>query len=129
MSAAKYVLELEIPILPRLPNQLLGSHWRTRASHADKWRRIIAEQVALAGGPVEPLKRAKLTFIRRSTKRPDHDGLVGGFKAIQDSLVRAGVLVDDTHEVIGVPTYDHEKVGPKCGGIFIRIEQLTEEKA
>lgn len=117
-----YILELDIKVLPRLPNQLLGSHWRTRAGHANKWQTIIFKETAHCR-PNEPLKRAKLTCVRKSTRRPDFDGLVGSFKAVIDSLVKAGVLLDDTHEVIGVPHYDHEKVGANRGGIFVRVEE------
>lgn len=119
-----YILELHIQILPRLPNQLLGARWQTRAGHAKKWRDIIAKEVALAGRPDSPLKRAKLRCVRKSTQRADYDGIVGSFKACIDSLVKCGVLIDDTHEVIGVPEYDHEKVGPKRGGVFIRVEEI-----
>lgn len=119
-----YTLELHIPILPRLPNQLLGSKWQTRAAHATKWRRIIAEQVAIAGRPDQPLTKAKVRCVRRSSKRGDYDGIVGSFKALLDGLVHAGVLIDDTHEVIGAPEYDHEKVGAKDGGVFVRVEAL-----
>jgi hypothetical protein len=118
-----YMIEFEIKALPRLPNTLLGSHWRTRSEHAKKWKLLVAHALHM-NKPDAPLKQAKLTLIRRSTKRPDYDGIVGGMKVILDSLVYCGVLIDDTHEVIGVPTYDHEKVGPKCGGIFVRIEAI-----
>jgi hypothetical protein len=58
---------------------------------------------------------------------PDSDGLVSGFKVIIDSLVKAGVLIDDNFKVIGMPVYTWEYRTRKLGGqMVIKIE--TEEE-
>ena len=36
--------------------------------------------------PEKPIERAKALFIRRSSRQPDSDNLVWGFKAIRDLL-------------------------------------------
>lgn len=118
-----YVLEIEIPILPRLPNQLLGAHWRTRAGHAKKWRELVWMYCEHTK-PTSPLARARLTLTRFSSRRPDFDGLVGSFKATIDALVKCGVLKDDTHEVIGVPEYRHQPIGACKGKIQITVEGM-----
>lgn len=74
--------------------------------------------------PPEPLKKARLTLIRRSSARPDTDGLVSGFKHIIDGLVEARVLENDSFEHIGFPDYrwEHAKAGK--GHVSIKVEEL-----
>ncbi len=117
----KYTLEFEVPILPRLPNQLLGSNWRTRAGHAKKWERLVW-RYCWHLKPDLPLAKAKLVLTRFSSRRPDYDGLVGSFKAPIDALVKCGILSGDTHEVIGVPEYRHEPIGACKGKVKITVE-------
>lgn len=121
-----YTFEVEIPVLPRLPNQLLGAKWRTRAGHAKKWEHLVW-RYCWHLRPTEPLKRARLTLTRFSSRRPDFDGLVGSFKSPLDALVKLGVLADDAHEVIGVPEYLHEHIGACRGKIKIIVEGINNE--
>ena len=115
------MIEFEIPGLPKMPNELLGSHWRIRSSNASKWFGLV--MVA-----VNPFKRtkisspARLTLIRYSAVEPDHDGLVGSFKAVIDGLVKCGVIPDDSPDHIKAE-YLWEKCPPKKGKIKVRIEE------
>lgn len=118
-----YTLEINIPHLPKLPNTLLGAHWRVRSGHARKWKQMVALFTGF-NKPTKPLSRAALTLTRNSSRRPDFDGLAGSFKPIIDGLVVCGVLVDDTHEVIGTPNYQWKKSAPKKGCVEILVEEL-----
>lgn len=117
----KYSLYLEVPGLPKTPNARM--HWKAKMREVQKWRRLVAS-LAHYKRPQEPLERAKLTFVRHSSARPDFDNLAASFKACQDGLKQAEIIADDTFEVIGVPTYQWEKASPRDGKIEIFVEAL-----
>lgn len=116
-----YKLEFTLDGLPQTPNSLLGAHWRVRSGHAKRWERAVWAKCWHLR-PSEPLNKAKLRLTRFSSASPDYDGLVGSFKPVIDGLVRVGILSDDTMEVIGVPEYKVEKIGPKKGRIKVEVE-------
>lgn len=116
-----YALAFEIAGLPKVPNELLGAHWRVRAGHAKRWERAVWREVWPLK-PAAPLTKARLTLTRCSARTPDFDNLALSFKPVVDALVKCGVLIDDTPAVIGQPTYAHEKVRPGKGKIKIQVE-------
>jgi Holliday junction resolvase RusA-like endonuclease len=95
-----------------------------------KWHQAVASAVMEAGkSPIRlPLKRAKLRLTRFSTVRPDTDGLVSGFKAVIDGLVKAGVLFNDKYENIGFPEYLWDKAPPKAGRLQVVVIPVPEEQ-
>lgn len=118
-----YVLEFEIMGLPKMPNSLLGSHWRTRSGHATKWARHVWVKT-IGKRPKHPLLKAKITCTRFSSVESDFDGLSGSFKSILDGLKKAGVITDDSPSVIGRPEYEWQKTKPKEGKIRVKVEEL-----
>lgn len=114
-------IEFEIDALPKMPNQLLGSCWQARASHAKKWKQLVMIHTNQFK-PNKPLTSAALTLVRMSSVQSDFDNLTGSFKAVIDALVHCGILSNDTPEVIGHPTYEWKKVKRGHGGILVRIE-------
>lgn len=116
-----YQLKLVIPKLPTL--SMNGPHgcWRIKMVRTRQWQKTVVLAVGHQK-PEEPLKRAFITYIRHSSVQPDYDNLVSSFKAIQDGLKAAGVIVDDKHSVVGVPKYLWEKA-PRGRG-FVTIEVL-----
>lgn len=120
-----YILEIEIPRLPKLNSSRRVHRW-TEIKEKNLWTEEIAA-ATVGKRPPEPLKRAKVTYIRRSYGRdPDYDNLVGSWKHVQDALIRAGIIVDDTPAVIGQPEYLAEKASPKKGSIVIRVEEIDQ---
>ncbi len=119
----KYTLEFEILGLPKMPNQLLGRHWRARSSHAQKWTKLVMF-IVVRKVPKKPLEKAKLILTRYSSREPDYDGLTGSFKAVVDALKKTGIIADDTLTVIGKSEYRWEKVSPREGKIRIRVEEI-----
>lgn len=115
-----YVLEFELPGLPRTLND--RGHWRVRHAENQKWLKLVAFATSGKRPPV-PLERARLTLTRMSSREPDFDNRVSGFKPIVDALVRCGVLVDDKMSNIGSPEFLWEKAKPKHGGVRVRIEE------
>lgn len=120
-----FLLRLTVSDLPKMTNQLASKHWRVRHKHSKRWRELIAwlSQSAIKSREGLPLERAKITLTRFSSIRPDYDGLVSGFKPIIDGLVDAGVIPNDTQDVIGKPDYRHEMTKPKQGKITIEVSE------
>lgn len=116
--------DITIEHLPQLPNALLGAHWRIRSRHATLWRKRIREALLPIRSelPKRPLRKANLICIRRSSRCPDYDGLVGSFKAPIDALVKLRVLEDDAPEIIGKPKCLWDQASPRQGSITIRVE-------
>jgi hypothetical protein len=117
-----YVLELEIPGLPKRTNNA-QANWRAKYAEAKKWKRLVLNAVVFARKqPKAPCQKAQVTLTRHSSVRPDFDGLVSSFKHVIDGLILAKVIVNDNHDVIGVPEYLWEKAPPKLGRITIKVE-------
>lgn len=118
------ILEFEIKGLPKMINQLMV-HWRVKHAESRKWKLLVAQAVV----PIWPKTNPALTsgvslaLTRYSTREPDFDGLVSGFKHVLDGLVEVGVLLNDKPSVIGQPTYSWEYARPKAGKIKVRIER------
>jgi Holliday junction resolvase RusA-like endonuclease len=119
-----YTLEFQLDGLPRMTNPSgRGTHWRVIKQERDKWKMAVIA-VAARWKPATPLTRARLTLTRCSTTQPDPDGLVSGFKAIVDGLVRAGVLEDDKGKNIGFPDYRWEKAPRGKGCVRVKVEEI-----
>src|SRR3712207_2648277 len=103
MSDAKdgtYKLVVEIPGLPATYNAIgMKSRW-VRKRNTDEWKENVRAAVFYKLPP-KPLSRAQVTLIRKSSNVPDFEGLVLSMKPVLDGLVEAGVLENDSLEVIG----------------------------
>lgn len=123
-------IEFEILGLPKSLNGAHG-HWRAAAAERKKWRQLSADhawaaiaRARLAG--MEPLKKAKITCTRCSAMRMDFDNLVASFKGCVDGLKDAGLIADDTDEVIVERKYAWDKAKQNEGKIRIIIEKMGE---
>ncbi len=117
----KYAIEFEIMGLPKLPNQLLGRHWRAKAGHAQQWLGKVMIAMNMKRPPT-PLTTATLVMTRLSSVEPDHDGLVGSFKSVIDALVKIRILENDKPSNIGSPTYLWEKTKQGAGKIKVKVQ-------
>lgn len=117
-----YELLLEFSQLPKITTNGAQGSWKAKAGNARKWKRIIMILCARGKVPKAPLTFAKLTLTRHSSICPDADGLVASFKPVIDGLVKAGVLIDDNMDVIGMPSYLWKKAPPRAGFITIKVE-------
>lgn len=118
-----YRLEIELDGLPNLANRVFRGNWRGRHGATQAWKKKV---ISAIGGriPPEPLTKAKLTLTRFSSAEPDFDGLVTSFKPCIDSLIVAGIIVDDKRANVGVPEYLWERAAPKQGRIRIKVEEI-----
>jgi len=123
-----FKLTFEIHELPKMPNQLLGSHWAIRSKHAKKWKLLVQRELIKDDLIFNPprLKNAKLTLTRFAAGRgPDYDNLALSFKPVIDALVSSKVIIDDTMAVIGKSDYRFEKGKRNEGKIKVEIEEIV----
>jgi hypothetical protein len=118
-----YALEIILDGLPPSTN-LRYSHWAIKAKEQAKWR-LASKMAAYLRRPTEPLQRAKVTCVRRSSREADYDNLVIAFKPIIDGLVDAKILIDDTSAVIVAREYRWEKARERMGSVLIRVEEVA----
>lgn len=118
-----YHLEVEIEGLPATYNKISRKHWAVKVKEAQKWKDLV--KIYTNGKlPKKPLDKALIKFTRVSSACPDSDGLVSGFKHVQDGLINAGVIVNDRYENIGMPEYRWEKCGAGKGKIKIEVTEI-----
>lgn len=110
---------LQVPWVPKSLNKSLNSHWRKRHRTNQEWDAYILAQVQNRKPPF-PLARAKISLTRHSHRMLDFDGVVGSLKPVVDALVTAGVLVDDSWNVLGAWKVD-QMFRPKKDGQLLEI--------
>lgn len=117
-----YTLHIKLPGLPKLNNSHY-SNWRIAMAERKKWRTASA-WACLGKKPTSPLKRCSITCIRFAFgKKPDFDNLVISFKSIIDGLKDAGIILDDSSDVIIERKYLTEKAPAKAGWVEIIVEE------
>lgn len=109
-------LRLELPCLPPSEysaNRSRGADWERQYRISHGKRGAVDEIMALVReqsweGP--PLERAHInvTFYLPDRRRRDPESLIARCKPWLDGLVAAGVISDDSLDVIGWPSYAHE---------------------
>ena len=125
-----YHLRFLLEGLPETTNKdRANTHWGSRISKNAQWKKLIRMKCEQHGKPPSPLKNARLTLIRHSSSAPDSDGLVSSFKPIIDALVYAGILIDDSYKIIGMPDYQWKKERPKRGKIEIIVSEVHVESS
>lgn len=119
------IAEFKIHDLPKMINRTSGKHWINKFKESVKWRGLVGAECYKAEINDLKLDSAVLTLTRHSSKAPDSDGLVSGFKVVIDALVKHGVLIDDNYKIIGMPKYIWE-YAPKKQGAFVTVKIETE---
>ena len=122
-TKSQFKLSLRIQGLPPTTNKAGYGHWAKKAKEVKRWRFNVVAVVGTSK-PKSPLKKAKLTLIRCSSKETDFDNLVISFKPVVDGLKDAGIISDDRSSVIGQPTYLWKKERPTMGHIIIEVEGI-----
>ena len=121
-----YQIELRIPVLPEMQADVM--EWRVRAKYRKDWHKRIWEAVLVSGGPPKkPLLFASCFGVRYSSIEPDRINLWNGFKAPVDGLhaKHAGVILDDSPQVLLEEGYSWEKAAPGQGRILLVIRELA----
>ena len=101
-------LEVRVPGRPPGANDLIRmGHWKVGTVRA-RWKATTLEvsTQAIAASPWaegwEPIQRATVQVLWRckTRRRRDFDNLISGLKPLLDGLVAAGVLEDDSTEIV-----------------------------
>ncbi len=100
-------------------NQLLTMHWSKRLKHNRQWFHAV---IATAGFKKPPEERfILLTLTSYRLKLLDLDNLIGGLKGCVDSIVRAGLMKDDSPEHCTI-NYHQEKCKKGQERVHVQIQ-------
>jgi Holliday junction resolvase RusA-like endonuclease len=109
--------------LPSL-NELIGGKVHDRIVLKRQWRDVV---VALAQSqklrPVGPA-RMRYDFWERTRKRDLSNLFAGAVKIIEDGLVRARVLVDDSQKYVRRIEFGDVVINPERPGVLVTIDEL-----
>lgn len=118
-----YRQAVTIPGLPSLENRF--QHWRKTQKERLHWQQLVA--YAFSGKkPKKPLEKCVLIYTRCTADAPDFDNMTRSYKGVQDGLVKAGIIKDDTLAVIVDRGYFFEKTSRKDACIKIEVMEVTE---
>jgi hypothetical protein len=117
------VIEITIDEPTPSLNVLLGHHWTRRKKHRERWHWLTKQALGAAQVWVRPnWTRANLTIDRYGPRMLDADNFRAGTKFLTDSLVQAGIIVNDTPAVIGEPAL--RQIIGKERKTVVRIEEV-----
>lgn len=107
--------------LPSL-NELLGGKLRDRIRLKRQWRDLVVclAQVQLA--PVGPV-RMRYDFWERDRRRDLSNVFAGAVKIIEDGLVRARVLRNDSQRWVTRIEFGDVSVNPARPGVLVSLDQ------
>lgn len=130
-SATGRVLEFKLDQPFPLLNVTLRQHYhkRHRTAQSMAWEIKVATHGHL---PQKPFARAKVQIVRRSTGRPDKDGLYGGAKGLIDCLLPntdkrghgLGIIADDNPDVIDLNVQSERVLSREGKGTFVTITEI-----
>lgn len=91
------MITLTIPEATPSLNRCLGIHWAKKMRLRKRWGWLVrTARLNAKVFPVEPLPKARVTITRHGRRICDYDNLIGGTKMLTDSLVKEGILENDT---------------------------------
>lgn len=124
--------------IPRLPDSKLNPNVTSRAGNL--WFRYAASkkedgETALLSAKTSRLPRSmpwdsvkvKVTYVLgyvKSPRRRDWDNLIGSTKGFWDGLVKAGVLTDDSMDVVQEVTFSKELRKGHYSATIFEIEEM-----
>lgn len=114
-----YKLDLTFHSFPKSLNKALRTH-KYAANRANKGWDMLVFGMVVHKRPKEPLKKARIRIVRHFYRTLDYDGLVGSMKPVVDALVSAGVLIDDSWNVLGAWEVTQE-FRPKSAGPLLEV--------
>lgn len=121
------MITLTIPELsPSLNKTLRLGHWSQHHKHRRHWAMLVLVAKSEARIWAVPLlKRAKVIIERRGGRVMDQDNLVGGAKAIVDSLKDCGFIVDDKPKNVELDVRQYPGGKDATKQTIIRIEAVS----
>lgn len=101
-------------------------NWRVKARNTADVRQQVAWAVRAAGVPSLPSCGVILTYAPRDARRRDADNLVATLKVACDAMVDAGVVPDDTPDLMR-KEMPRIAAPVKGGRLWLTITDLTAE--
>jgi hypothetical protein len=97
-----------------------------RSKYVQAWRDRMWTAINAPGNVVSrfPVERAGVYCVRYSTRQPDYDGLVYGFKVIVDSLMPS-IIHDDNPKVLVERIYRWEKCKQAEQRLEVKLWEVT----
>lgn len=114
-----YELYIEIKDLPKTINAIGRSHWTVKAKEAKLWKELVFAK-CIYKKPLKPLEKATIHYERHSSHKIDFDNLAISFKHPQDGLKMAGIIKDDSPDIINC-SYAWIKCKKNEGKITIKV--------
>jgi crossover junction endodeoxyribonuclease RusA len=117
------VWRLDLPM--SRPLSLNGrEHWRRKAALVKRVRLLAFAKAQHVGVPALPRIAVELHYVPRDRRRRDPLNLVATLKPVEDGLVDAGVVPDDTPEYVE-PTMP--RLDPPDAAAAVRLYVLVRE--
>ena len=116
-------MELHFDHLPTAPTMNSRTHWARRKEAARAAHKLVLGAVTGVGGPpATPYTGAgiHLVFFLPDRRRRDVDNLIAASKSYIDGLVHAGVLTDDSPDVVNWMVAE-VRIRPREPGMVIRV--------
>ena len=100
-----------------------------RMARANQIKELRAEVKAKAKDtPIPACRKVRVTLVYepRDNRRRDSINLVATLKPVQDGIVDAGVVPDDTPQYMEspLPLIDYKRGGGKPGRLWVAVEQV-----
>jgi len=121
----KYFLEFEFLTKPPSLNQLLSKGWKFRHFTFLKIKQEILNKVS-GHKPTSPLKKFQISITRHAIRTLDFDNFVASAKPILDSLVMAGIIHNDTWDLINHLSVDQIKVKKNQEKTIVKVEEVND---
>ncbi len=118
-----YTLSLQFHSLPKSLNKALRTNRYKANSQNKDWDWLVFGMVR-GKLPPEPLSKAHIKITRHFWRTLDYDGLVGSMKPVVDALVSAGVLLDDSWNVLGAWDVS-QQFRPKKDGPLLEVTVVS----
>lgn len=112
--------ELEFNGVPPGPNSRM--HWRAKAASTKMWRHMAMWKATDAKIPPQERVRLSATIRRARLGVADASNDAARFKAVEDGIVDAGVVPNDTRKYVEWGPILEEHGAP---GFVLRIEPLA----
>jgi len=126
-------MTVRVDALPPMSNAARPLHWAARTRERKRWALLLKQAFGLARHhDALPLMKARVTFTRYSSRKPDHgDNLNSSFKQIRDLLTREskknpmglGIVWDDDPDHFEAE-YKWEKAPRGHGFVTITVEEI-----
>ncbi len=119
-----FKLDFKIFQLPASGNTFIHMHWAKKGRYSTKWHNLVYFET-IGKTPKKPLEKCTIRIERYSARiQIDADNFITGSKPLFDGIKRAGIIMDDSLKVIGVPIVTFHKVPAKASPyIHIFIEE------